>query len=190
MKEPLRPGLTARLEYVVPAERTVPHLLPEAADFTALPEVLATGYMVGIAEWACIRAAAGHLDAGEQTLAVHVDGSHDAPTPPGAPVTVEVEVTGVEGRQLTFAVQARDDVAVISRGTHRRAGPGFVLSDGRRSSVRPFSATTRLRSVVLMHFKQRSQPISEPGRPASTPDPGLAGLIAMATLAAKTRRLQ
>jgi fluoroacetyl-CoA thioesterase len=121
VKETLRPGLTARLEYVVPAERTVPHLLPEAAEFTALPDILATGYLVGIVEWACIRAVAEHLDAGEQTLGVHVDITHDAPTPPGTTVTVEVELTGVEGRQLAFAIQARDDNAVISRGIHRRA---------------------------------------------------------------------
>ncbi len=121
MKETLRPGLTGRLDYVVPAERTVPHLLPEVDEFTVLPAVLATGYLVGILEWTCLRALAGHLDDDEATLGVHVDISHEAPTPPGAPVTVEVELTAVDGRRLTFAVQARDDAAVISRGTHRRA---------------------------------------------------------------------
>lgn len=43
MNETLRPGLTGRLDYVVPAERTVPRLLPEADEFTVLPEVLTTG---------------------------------------------------------------------------------------------------------------------------------------------------
>ena len=121
MNAALRPGLTARHEYVVPVHRTVPHLLPESDDFAALPAVLATGYLVGIVEWACMRALDGHLDSGEQTLGVHVDLSHEAPTPPGATVTIAVELTAVEGRQLTFTVVARDDVAVISRGTHRRA---------------------------------------------------------------------
>lgn len=46
----------------------------------------------------------------------------------------------------------------------------FVLSDGRRSSVRPFCAARCLRNVVFMHFTHRSQPTSEPGRPASTSD--------------------
>lgn len=58
MKPTLRPGLTGRLEYVVPAERTVPYLLPEAEEFTVLPEVLATGYLVGIVEWTCMLALA------------------------------------------------------------------------------------------------------------------------------------
>ena len=121
MKDSLRPGLTARLDYIVPAERTVPNLLPEASEFAVMPEVLATGYLVGILEWTCMRALIGHLDDDEATLGVHVDVSHDAPTPPGAPLTVEVELVAVEGRDLTFVVQARDESAVVSRGRHRRA---------------------------------------------------------------------
>lgn len=127
MRPSLRPGLSATLSYPVPPERTVAHLLPEADEFAAMPEILATGYLVGIVEWTCMRALAGHLDDGEATLGVHIDVSHQAPTPPGALVTVDAELTGVEGCQLTFAVQARDDAAVISRGTHRRA----VIDTGR-----------------------------------------------------------
>ncbi|GAB3449619.1 thioesterase family protein [Actinophytocola sediminis] len=121
MKDSLQPGLIGRLEYVVPAERTVPHLLPESAEFAALPAVLATGFLVGIVEWTCIRALAGHLDEGEQTLGVHVDLSHEAPTPVGSPLTVQAELTSVEGRQLTFTVHAFDDAATVCQGVHRRA---------------------------------------------------------------------
>lgn len=121
MRNSLLPGLTARLEYVVPAERTVPHLLPESAEFAAMPAVLATGFLVGVVEWTCIRALAGHLDDGEQTLGVHLDLSHEAPTPVGCPLTVEAELTAAAGRQLTFTVHAFDDAATVCRGTHRRA---------------------------------------------------------------------
>lgn len=138
MKDTLRPGLTGRLEYLVPAGRTVPHLLPESKEFGALPDVLATGYLVGIVEWACMRALSGHLDDGEATLGVHVDISHDAPTPPGTLVTVDVELIRVEGRQLKFSVQARDDDAVISRGTHGRA-----VIDLRRFQARLLARVTR-----------------------------------------------
>ena len=85
----------------MPAERTVPHLLPEADEFSVLPEVLATGYLVGILEWTCRLALAGHLDDDEATLGVHVDITHEAPTPPGTPVTVEVELTAIDARTLT-----------------------------------------------------------------------------------------
>ncbi|MEV0622638.1 thioesterase family protein [Nonomuraea sp. NPDC050404] len=121
LRPSLRPGLIARLDYIVPAERTVPYLLPESSHFTALPAVLATGYLVGIVEWACMRVIDGHLDDGEQTLGVHVDLSHEAPTPPGSPLTVEAELTVVEGRHLAFTVHAFDDTATICQGTHRRA---------------------------------------------------------------------
>lgn len=121
MKSSLRPGLAARLDYLVPDERTVPHLLPESDQFAVLPKVLATGYLVAIVEWTCMRVIDGHLESGEQTLGIHVDLSHEAPTPPGSPLTVQAELQRVDGRQLTFSVHAADDAATVCRGTHRRA---------------------------------------------------------------------
>ena len=120
MKDTLRPGIRHTMAYAVPEHRTVPNLLPESADFAAMPQVLATGYMVGIIEWACMEALHGHLDDGEITLGTHVDLSHVAPTLPGATVTVDVEVTAVERRTVTFDVVARDENAVISTGSHQR----------------------------------------------------------------------
>jgi fluoroacetyl-CoA thioesterase len=121
VKSSLQPGLTGTLEYVVPEGRTVPHLLPEAAEFASMPSVLATGYLVGLVEWTCIRAVDGHLDDGERTVGIHVDLTHEAPTPPGGTVTFEVELTAVDGRRLSFGVVARDDASVVGRGTHQRA---------------------------------------------------------------------
>ncbi|MEV7389075.1 thioesterase family protein [Streptomyces sp. NPDC091215] len=121
MQASLQPNLTARTQYEVPLDRTVPHLLPEAPHFTRMPEVLATGYLVGLVEWTCMRALDGHLDDGERTLGVRVDLSHEAPTPPGRNLIIDVELIKVEGRILTFDVAARDEAAVVCRGTHQRA---------------------------------------------------------------------
>ncbi len=120
MRETLCPGVSHTMSYSVPENRTVPHLLPESPEFASMPEVLATGYMIGIIEWACIEALHGHLDDTELTLGSHVDLSHQAPTVPGSTVTVEVTLTEVEGRSLAFDVTASDEHAVISTGTHRR----------------------------------------------------------------------
>lgn len=120
MKPSLQPGITHTMTYRVPAERTVPNLLPEAPEFSVMPQVLATGYMVGIIEWACMQALADHLDEGEISLGTHVDLSHLAPTVPGSTVTIGVTIVTVEGRSVGFEVEARDDRAVISSGTHRR----------------------------------------------------------------------
>ena len=126
MKDTLRPGITHTKTYVVPADKTVPHLYPEASQFQSMPDVFATGFMVGLLEWACIEALASHLDEGEMTLGSHVDVSHLAPTVVGSTVVVDVTLTNVDGRALTFDVTARDDFAVITSGTHKR---GVVLAE-------------------------------------------------------------
>ena len=56
MKETLRAGLTHQFRFTIPATKTVPHLYPESAMFQEMPQVLATGFMVGLMEWACIEA--------------------------------------------------------------------------------------------------------------------------------------
>lgn len=122
MKDSLVPGLEHRFRFVVPVSKTVPALYPEAEEFQAMPEVLATGYLVGLLEWTCIQVINDHLDwPEEQTVGTHVDVSHLAATPPGLEVTVDVGLTSVAGRRLTFAVEAHDGVETISRGTHERA---------------------------------------------------------------------
>jgi len=120
MKSTLTAGVTHRLRFRVPENKTVPFLYPEAPDFQAMPKVFATGFLVGLMEWACIEAIAPHLDAGEGSLGVHVDVSHSAATPPGLTITVDVECTAVEGRKLTFQVRAHDGVDLIGEGRHQR----------------------------------------------------------------------
>ena len=118
----LQPGLRHEFTYRVPPDKTVPHLYPESPDFLVMPEVFATGFMVGLIEWTCIQLVNQHLDwPDEMTLGVHVDVSHEAATPPGLEVTTAVELTGVDGRLLEFAVEAHDGIDRIARGTHRRA---------------------------------------------------------------------
>ncbi len=121
MKETLRPGLTHQFKFKVPPTKTVPHLYPESQMFRQMPEVLATGFMVGLMEWACIEALRPHLDwPQEQSLGVLVNFSHLAATPPGLTVTVDVTLDRIEGRRLTFSVSAHDGVDRIAEGTHQR----------------------------------------------------------------------
>src|SRR5690349_25055732 len=105
MKSSLEAGLTFEFEFAVPESKTVPHLYPESALFQEMPRVLATGYLVGLLEWACIEAIKDHLDwPREQSLGTHVDFSHLAPTPAGRTVTVDVRLDRVEGRKLYFTL--------------------------------------------------------------------------------------
>lgn len=122
MKDSLQPGLEHQFTFPVPVSKTVPALYPEAAEFQAMPEVFATGFLVGLLEWACIQLVNPHLNwPAEQTLGTHIDVSHEAATPPGLHVTVTARLLAVDGRRLTFAVEAHDGVDVVSRGTHQRA---------------------------------------------------------------------
>lgn len=121
MRQTLQAGIRYEHKFTVPASKTVPALYPESEEFIAMPEVFATGFLVGLLEWACIRAINPHLDwPREQTVGVHIDVSHEAATPPGLEVTVTVRLTAVNGKKLSFEVEAHDGVDVISRGTHER----------------------------------------------------------------------
>ena len=121
MKATLLPGATLTFQYVVPLERTVPNLYPDAPEFVAMPAVFATGYMVGLMEWTCLKLMAPHLDEGEGSLGVDINVNHTAATLPGQTVTVTAECTEVKGRRLTFRVVAHDGVDKIGEGTHGRA---------------------------------------------------------------------
>src|SRR5262249_19454850 len=96
MKDTLKPGLVHQFKFKVPSTKMVPHLYPESAAFREMPEVLATGYLVGLLEWACIdaikssprlaaRAIARHpyrrVSSGGYAGGPHPDGR--CPPPPG-----------------------------------------------------------------------------------------------------------
>jgi fluoroacetyl-CoA thioesterase len=132
MKDTLKPGLTWQHRYTVTDSKTVPHLYPESAMFREMPAVFATGFMVGLLEWACIELLRPHLDwPAEQSLGTHVDFSHPAATLPGMTVTVDVRLEAVDGRKLTFSVVAHDGVDTISEGRHQR-----VVIDAERFRTR------------------------------------------------------
>jgi fluoroacetyl-CoA thioesterase len=121
MKETLKPGIRYRHTFILPPSKMVPALYPEADEFLVMPEVFATGFLVGFLEWACIKAVNPHLDwPREQSVGTHIDVSHEAATPAGLEVTASVKLIAVEGRKLTFTVSAHDGVDLISQGRHER----------------------------------------------------------------------
>jgi fluoroacetyl-CoA thioesterase len=125
MKETLKAGIRYEHKFVVPRSKTVPALYPEAEEFMAMPEVLATGFLVGLVEWACIKALQPHLDwPQEQTVGTYIEVTHEAATPPGLEVKVVVELVAVDRKKLTFSVEAHDGIDRISKGRHER----FVIN--------------------------------------------------------------
>jgi fluoroacetyl-CoA thioesterase len=125
MKDSLKAGIKYQHKFTIPKSKTVPNLYPESEEFKIMPEVFATGYLVGFLEWACILAIKPHLDwPAEQSVGTHINVSHEAATPVGLEVTANVELIKVEGKKLTFNVEASDGVDVISKGVHER----FVIN--------------------------------------------------------------
>lgn len=145
----MKPVLSVGLRYThhmqVPASKTVPALYPEAEEFLVMPEVFATGFLVGFLEWACIKAIHPYLDwPHQQSVGTHIDVSHQVATPIGLRVTAEVELIAIEGRKLTFLVVAHDDFEMISKGRHER----FIID--RQKFDAKVSAKKRLYKVHAM----------------------------------------
>ena len=121
MKNSLKVGIKYQHKFIIPKSKTVPNLYPESEEFKIMPEVFATGYLVGFLEWACILALKPHLDwPEEQSVGIHINVSHEAATPVGHEVIANVELIKIVGKKLTFNVEARDKVDLISKGTHER----------------------------------------------------------------------
>ncbi|WP_225978674.1 thioesterase family protein [Gandjariella thermophila] len=109
------------LEFVVPATKTIRHLYPESEDYQRMPEVFATGFMVGLLEWSAILALRPYLEDGEGSVGTRVDISHTAPTPPGAKLIVTACCTKIEDNYIEWDVEARDeDGDVAASGRHGR----------------------------------------------------------------------
>ena len=110
----IMPGLTGTAELVVTPEHTAPFV------GSGRIAVLATPVMINLIEAAALAAVEHLLPAGHQSLGIHLDVSHTAATPVGLRVTASAEVLRVEGRTVTFRVEARDPFEAIGGGTHQR----------------------------------------------------------------------
>ena len=158
MNTTLQPGQTSTFSFQVPENKTVPFLLPEAEEFQLMPKVLATGFMVGLMEWACIRFINEHINwPVEQSVGTGISVSHVAATPPGLTITIQLKLDSVEGRKLTFSLQAHDGIDLISEGTHERF---IIVADKFNSNVdKKRKKTVNAHSYeILLEVRVRSAP--------------------------------
>ena len=126
----LTPGREGHAEIVVGEEHTAPRI------GSGRVRVLATPVMINLMEAAALDAVENLIPAGHQSLGTHLDVRHIAATPVGHDVTAEAEVTGVDGRHITFNVSARDDNELIGSGTHVRAVIDRARLDARLAAKR------------------------------------------------------
>lgn len=83
-------------------------------------DVFATPAMTALMEKTAWKSVAGELEEGCGTVGILLEITHDAPTPLGMKVTCESVLTGIDGRKLTFEVEARDERGKIGSGIHER----------------------------------------------------------------------
>ncbi len=83
-------------------------------------QVYATPAMVALMEKASWTAVGDFLDEGTATVGTAVNIEHLSATVKGMKVTAKSVVTAVDGRKLSFSVEAFDETGIIGRGTHER----------------------------------------------------------------------
>jgi len=118
-------GLTGSAQLVVGPEHTAPFV------GSGRIAVLATPVMINVIEAAALEAVEHLLPAGYQSLGIHLDVGHVAATPVGLQVIATAEVVRVQGRTITFRVEARDPFEAIGGGTHQRVVVSVARFDER-----------------------------------------------------------
>ena len=117
----LKPGLVGESSEMVTDQLTA------ALYGSGLVPAFATPAMVALMENASVAAIQKHLGAGQTSVGVEVNIKHLAATPVGMRVRARSEVTAVDGRRVSFKVQAWDDKEKIGEGTHQRV----IVDDAR-----------------------------------------------------------
>jgi predicted thioesterase len=87
--------------------------------------------MINVIEAAALAAVEHLLPIGHQSLGIHLDVRHFAATPIGMHVHASAELIAVEGRTLSFRVEARDDREPIGGGSHQRVVVNVARFDER-----------------------------------------------------------
>ncbi|MFP3870037.1 MAG: thioesterase family protein [Syntrophobacteria bacterium] len=92
------------------AQKVYPHV----------PDVYASRAMVGHIEEVCADMVLPYLGEGEQTVGIGMNFKHLAATPLGMKVRFNARLVEIEGKKLTFQVEAFDEVDKIGEATHER----------------------------------------------------------------------
>ena len=110
----IKRGLVSELSTIVTENLMARHMGSGGID------VFATPAMIALIEGAAVAAIDHLLPEGHASVGTVVNVRHLAATPMGKTVRARAVVTGVDGRQVTFKVEAWDDHELIGEGTHTR----------------------------------------------------------------------
>lgn len=114
MAQEIRTGLSHEVRDAVTAANTA------KAMGSGCLEVFATPAMCCLMEKAASDLMDSLLDEGSTSVGTALNIAHSAATPVGMQVRAVAEITGVEGRRISFKVTAFDEAGEIGSGTHQR----------------------------------------------------------------------
>jgi fluoroacetyl-CoA thioesterase len=121
----LQTGMKGSADLLVGVEHTAPRV------GSGRVPVLATPVMINVIEAAALAAVEHLLPAGHQSLGIHLDVRHFAATPVGMRIWATSELIAVEGRTLSFRVEAHDEKEPIGDGWHQRVVVNVARFDQR-----------------------------------------------------------
>ena len=114
MAQEIRTGLSHEVRDAVTAANTA------KAMGSGCLEVFATPAMCCLMEKAASDLMDSLLDEGSTSVGTALNIAHSAATPVGMQVRAVAEITGVEGRRISFKVTAFDEAGEIGSGPHAR----------------------------------------------------------------------
>jgi fluoroacetyl-CoA thioesterase len=117
----IKPGLVGEADETVSKTRTASYY------GSGLVAAYGTPAMIALMENAAVAALQRHLSPGQTSVGTEVCIKHLAATPVGMHVHARATVTAVDGRKITFLVEAWDDQEKIGEGAHTR----FVADEAR-----------------------------------------------------------
>src|SRR5262252_2221018 len=111
MKDTLKVGLASTKRVTVDEDRCIGFMGKEGM-------VYATPRMVLDVEYTCRELLLAHLDDGEDSVGAHVSIDHLAATPLGLDVAIDIKISEIDKRRVTFEFSVRDTVEECGRGKH------------------------------------------------------------------------
>lgn len=119
MAKELKIGIIGTAKTIVNEQNTAKAMKSGALD------VFATPCMCALMEEAACSCVNAYLDEGCGTVGISLNITHDRPSAIGDEIVATAILIKIEGRKLTFEVQAKDNDKIIGKGTHER----FIINN-------------------------------------------------------------